>query len=199
MTIEIVSWIAVGVILIASTGLLISRDWRWSLSLLAIQYLAAFSLVVRHWPLGMASVKLVAGWMAIATLGVTHLGISNDESDIEMFWPRGRWFRVFLAGIVILFTLAAAPRVQVVIPGLGLQVIVGGLLLLGMGLIHLGITTQPLRVILGLLTLLTGFEIIYAALESSILVAGLIAVVNLGLALTGSYLLVASSSAEASE
>jgi hypothetical protein len=175
MTIEIVSWIAVGIILIASTGLLISRDWRWSLSLLAIQYLAAFGLVIRHWPIGMASVKLVSGW------------------------PRGRWFRIFLAGIVILFTLAAAPRVQVVIPGLGLQVIVGGLLLMGMGLIHLGITTQLLRVILGLLTLLIGFEIIYAALESSILVAGLIAVVNLGLALAGSYLLVASSSAEGTE
>ena len=199
MTIEIVSWIAVVVILIASTGLLISRDWRWSLSLLAIQYLAAFGLVIRHWPIGMASVKLVSGWMAIATLGVTHLGISNSESDLETFWPHGRWFRIFLAGIVILFTLAAAPRVQVVIPGLGLQVIVGGLLLMGMGLIHLGITTQLLRVILGLLTLLIGFEIIYAALESSILVAGLIAVVNLGLALAGSYLLVASSSAEGTE
>lgn len=196
MTIEIVSWIAVGVLFMASTGLLISRDWRWSLSLLAIQYVAAFWLVARHWPLGMASVKLVTGWMAIATLGVTHLGISDKESDTETFWPRGQWFRLFLSGIVILFTLAAAPRMQGVIPGLGLQVIVGGLLLLGMGLIQLGITTQLLRVILGLLTLLTGFEIIYAALESSILVAGLIAVVDLGLALTGSYLLMANSSAE---
>jgi hypothetical protein len=68
-----------------------------------------------------------------------------------------------------------------------------------MGLIHLGITSRVFRVVLGLLTALCGFEIIYAAVESSILVAGLLAITNLGLGLTGSYLLLAASSAEAVE
>ena len=53
------------------------------------------------------------------------------------------------------------------------------------------------RVILGLLTLLAGFEIIYAAVESSELVAAALAVVNLGLALTGAYLLSALGGEEA--
>jgi hypothetical protein len=38
---------------------------------------------------------------------------------------------------------------------------------------------------------LSGFEIIYANMESSVLVTGLLAGVNLGLALVGAYLLVA--------
>jgi hypothetical protein len=50
-------------------------------------------------------------------------------------------------------------------------------------------TAQPFRVILGLLTVLSGFEALYAALESSILVAAMLSVVNLGLALVGAYLL----------
>jgi hypothetical protein len=58
-------------------------------------------------------------------------------------------------------------------------------------LLHLGLTAQPLRVVLGLLTVLSGFEILYAAVESATLVAGLLAAVNLGLALVGAYLLVA--------
>ena len=62
-------------------------------------------------------------------------------------------------------------------------------MLIGMGLLHLGISAQPLRIILGLLTVLSGFEIIYAALESSLLVAALLAVVELGLSLTGAYIL----------
>src|SRR5512134_865404 len=107
MTIDVISWIAVAIVLITATGLLISRDWRWSLSLVALQYLAAFWFFTRHWPLGLASVKLVTGWMAIATLGVTHLSITGDEMETETFWPRGRWFRIFLAGIVALFALAA--------------------------------------------------------------------------------------------
>jgi hypothetical protein len=44
--------------------------------------------------------------------------------------------------------------------------------------------------------MLTGFEVIYAAVESSILVAGLLAITNLGLGLVGSYLLIADSSSE---
>jgi len=42
-------------------------------------------------------------------------------------------------------------------------------------------------VIVGLLTVLAGFEIMYAAVESSALVTALLAVVNLGLALAGAY------------
>jgi hypothetical protein len=42
-----------------------------------------------------------------------------------------------------------------------------------------------------LLTAFSGFEIIYAVIETSLLVTGLLAVVNLGLALVGAYLLIA--------
>jgi hypothetical protein len=63
-------------------------------------------------------------------------------------------------------------------------------------LLQLGITLHPIRVILGLLTTLTGFEILYSTIENSILVSGLLAVVTLGLALTGSYLLTLNSGGE---
>jgi hypothetical protein len=42
------------------------------------------------------------------------------------------------------------------------------------------------------LTALSGFEILYAAMEGSILVAALLVVINLGLGLTGAYLLISS-------
>ena len=54
-------------------------------------------------------------------------------------------------------------------------------------------STSTLRISLGLLTTLAGFEVIYAALEASVLLAGLLGIVNLGLALAGAYLLTASS------
>ncbi len=67
----------------------------------------------------------------------------------------------------------------------------GSFLLIGLGILQLSLSMHPLRVIIGLLTALSGFEIIYAAIESSTLVTGLLAGVNLGLALVGAYLLVA--------
>jgi hypothetical protein len=47
------------------------------------------------------------------------------------------------------------------------------------------------------MTVLAGFEILYATVEGSILVAALLAVINLGLALVGAYLLIASNAEQA--
>jgi hypothetical protein len=195
MVTDTVSWIAVGLALITSTAILISRDWRVSLGALAVQYLAAFWLVTRHLPLAMGSVKLIAGWMVIATLGMTRLSLMNlEQQEEDAFFPRGQWFRIALMGIVVLVAAGSAPRIEAAIPGLGLPIIAGSLLLIGGGVAHLGITSDLLRVILGLLTMLAGFEILYAAVESAILVTGLLAAVNLGLGILGSYLLIAGSS-----
>ncbi|HMV97470.1 MAG TPA: hypothetical protein PLD33_13620 [Anaerolineales bacterium] len=194
MATDIISWIAVGMILATSAIILISRDWRIPLGALALQYLAAFWLVTRHLPFVMGSAKLITGWMVVAAIGMTRLGLTATEEKAEdTSLQSGRWFRGILIGIVALVTAGATPRIETSIPGLGLPVIAGSILLIGAGVIHLGVTSDILRVTLGLLTMLTGFEVLYAAVESSILVAGLLALTNLGLGIAGSYLLVAGS------
>lgn len=200
MTITIISWIAALLILLTASGLLLARDWRWILGLLAGQYLASFWLVTRHWPLGMAAVKLVTGWMAITALAMTLLALSpqSDENN-EQFLPQGNGFRLFACGVTALIVIAAAPRIEEAVPGLGFPVIAGGLLSIGMGFLQLGSASDTLRVIVGLLTVLTGFETLYAAIESSVLVAGLLAATNLGLALVGAYLLTTSAAEETSD
>ena len=185
----ILAWIVVGFLLGTSTGLLVSRDWRVELGLLGLQYVGVFWLTNQHWPISMAAIKIVTGWMAIATLGITRLNLKGQEDSTEQFWPQGRLFRIFAAGIVTVIVITATPRVEGIIPGIGLSVISGSLILMGLGMLHLGTTAQPFRVILGLLTVLSGFEALYAALESSALVAAMLSVVNLGLALVGAYLL----------
>jgi hypothetical protein len=194
MAINIVSWIAVGLMLVTSTAVLLNRDWRLSLGALALQYLAAFWLVTRHLPFVMGSAKLITGWMVVAALGMTRLGLSSEEDEKEVSnLPNGQWFRLVLVFIVTLVTAGATPRIEAAIPGLGLPVIAGSLLLIGIGVVHLGLTSDTLNVVLGLLIMLTGFEVLYAAIESSILVTGLLAVTNLGLGITGSYLLIAGT------
>jgi hypothetical protein len=185
----VISWACVVILLATSTGLLVSRDWRRELGFLAGQYLAVFWLVSQHWPIGMAAAKLVTGWMTTSALGMTLIGLSNYAEPVEKYWPQGRAFRFFLVGTVVVLTAAVVPAMESAMPGLGMPVIAGGILLTGMGLIHLGTTSHLLRVILGLLTVLAGFETLYSAVEASILVAGLLAVISLGLGLIGAYLL----------
>lgn len=185
--ITILNWFAFLIALVTSVGLLLHRDWRWGIGLLAILYLSIFWLVQTHWPISMAAAKLVTGWMACAVLGIAQLN-TNPAEETEASWPQGRLFRLFTAGIIMAATFVLSSRTSVWL-GLGLPVAWGSLLLVGMGLLQLGISAQPFRVVLGLLTVLAGFEILYAMVESSTLVAALLSVVNLGLALTGAYFL----------
>lgn len=187
MDFRLVAPIAVGLVLITSISLLLSRDWRWSILTLAGQYTAMFLLVWMSWPLEMAVVKLVAGWMTGAVLGTTLVNAPTEPQGASR--PINRLFRLLMAGMVLLVIFSIAPRAQIWVPGVGLEQTWAALTLIGMGLLHLGLTTRPFRVILGLLTTLSGFEILYAAVESSILVAGLLAGINLGMALVGAYIL----------
>lgn len=189
-------WIAALALAVTSVGLLLSRDWRWSLGLLAVQYFAAFWLVSAHWPLTMSAAKLVTGWMAAAVLGMTQVS-TKENSAGETSWPEGRLFRIFAAGLFLLAVSVAANNLTSWLPDAGLPLIWGGLVLISLGLLHLGMTLHPMKVILGLLTTLLGFEMLYSTIENSILVAGLLAIVTLGLALTGAYLLTLNSGGEA--
>ena len=101
-------------------------------------------------------------------------------------------FRVLVGGMVALVVFSLVPDVAVFlndyVEGVNIPQLGGGLLLLGMGLAMLGLTATPLRVALALLIMFSGFEILYAIVEDSTLVAGLLALVNLALASIGAYL-----------
>jgi hypothetical protein len=106
----------------------------------------------------------------------------------EQFSSLSGWiFRILAAVLVWILVYTASPLLANWIP-IKPTILWGGFILVAMGLLQLGMTTHPMRVVLGLLTLLSGFEIIYAAIEVSVLVTGLLALINLGMALVGSYL-----------
>ena len=185
MILERLSIVAVMVLAISTLLLLLSQNWRLSIVALAFQYLAVFLLTLLVWPLGLAAVKLVAGWMAGAVLGSSQPGAHLKE-DAPL---RGSVFlyRFFIAMLVWIMVISLTLVVMRLMP-LPTTLVMGAMLLIGMGLVQLGISTRPLRVLLGLLTTLAGFELIYAAVESSVLVTGMMAVVTLGLAFIGAYL-----------
>jgi len=174
------------VIMLAASSLwvLVSQNWRRSILALAIQYLGVFWLISLSWPVELAIVKLVVGWVTGAVLGASQL----PEIAQEGSGRSSQIFRCLAAVFVFILSFTTYPLLATWI-NTRPEILEGGLILIGMGLLQLGMTTNPLRVILGLLTVLSGFEIIYASVENSVLVTGMLAVVTLGLALVGSYLL----------
>jgi hypothetical protein len=189
MDFELLAFPAALLLLLTSAGLLLSRDWRLSIALLALQTLGVFTLTALSWPLEMAVVKLVAGWICGAALGMALLNAPVDPQEPAGLWLSAAFFRFLATGLVVLAIWSIAPRAAAWLPQVSLPQLLGGLVLMSMGVLHLGVTARTLRMVLSLLTILAGFEILYAALERSTLVAGLLAGVNLILALAGAYLL----------
>jgi hypothetical protein len=103
--------------------------------------------------------------------------------------PTGLAFRLLAAALVLVVVFATAPALPAWAAPIGVTQAWGALLLIGMGLLNVGLSSRILAPFLGLLTVISGFEILYSAVEASTLVAGLLAIVNLGIALVGAYLL----------
>lgn len=144
------SWTVILLIAATSVGILLARDWRWLIIFLSVQYVGVFILTLQHWTLGMATVKVIAGWMGAAILGMTRSNM--DEEDVANTLVQGGSFRLVAAGVVGLIAASGAARVDVMMADAGLAVAGGSLLLIGMGALHLGVTDQPMRVTVGLMT-----------------------------------------------
>ena len=178
---------------ITSTCLLVVRNWRVLPILLGIQYVGVFVLVGTTWPIEMAVVKLVVGWLSAAMLGLelgklkpaVKQGNSNSWSWIL--------FVLLLALFIIFGILEIAPEFAYRFLNSSYEQIIGCLLLIGMGILNLGISESTGEVILGLLTFLSGFEILFASIETSAFIAGFLALCTLGIAILGSYLSVSPS------
>ncbi len=189
-------WIVLGaVILVSLTSIyvLIGRDWRYIIGALAVQYIGVFLLVYASWPLEMAVAKMVAGWMAGAILGMAITSVPDAWRDSEKSIKFGPIFRILAATILLLTISSLVLHSESWLSMISIPIRWGSFVMMGFGLLQISLTTHPLRVIIGLLTFLSGFEIIYAAIETSTLVTGLLAGVNLGLALVGAYILIAPS------
>lgn len=202
MNLDFIAYPAVILLVITSLGILIVHEWRWAIILLTLQYLGVFVLVSLSWSFYLALAKLIAGWAAGGVLWMAQVNrIANersrdgadDDRSASLLGISGRLFRSFSAVMVWLVVFSVSPVVQTWLPAIRIEQVWGAFILIGLGLLHLGLTAEPFWMALGLLTVLSGFEIVYASVEVSTLVQGLLAGVSLGISLIGAYLILAPS------
>lgn len=187
MNLAQVSPVLLVLLMASSLCILMLQNFRLALAALAAQYLLIFLLITSVLPSSLALVKLLVGWMITALLVSEIRLIEKDwENRIALSGNLLRGGVLILLWIVVYLGL---PLIQLWIP-VNQTVLLGGMILLSGGLIQVGLSSQVLRVSLGLLTLFSGFEIIYAALEPSVLVSGLLVLVNIGIGLTGLFLVI---------
>lgn len=174
---------------LAAASLLLVERKAWKIYILAIQYVIVAWLVLSSLPGESAVVKLVAGLIstAILYLGAGRSGFSSLESSNVENLPRGRFFRLTAVLLVVIGTLGVSLDAWMPIEAAQIPVQQAAALLVALGLLGLGLSVAPLQVGVSLMTIVSGFEIIYSALEPSLAIVALLALVHLGLALVVSY------------
>ena len=82
---DLMQSLMVVLLFISGGGILLVTSRRLMTGLLALQYIGVFLLVSVSWPLEIAVVKLVAGWMASAVLFLTYQNLAglNSENQID--------------------------------------------------------------------------------------------------------------------
>ena len=194
---ELLSIPVVILVFITGTVLLVSWDWRVSIASLAVQYCCVFILVAISWPFETAAVKLVAGLMATAVMGLALFNLPKDITYQNRLVTSEIVFRVIAAILAGLFAITGASTLVDWFSDISIEQAYGALILVTLGLIQLGLTERSLRVVIGLLTALSGFGILQAAVESSVLITGLLAVITLSLSVVGAYILTSPTLEEA--
>jgi hypothetical protein len=175
--------IPVLLILAASLAMLVFDEWQRSIVALAILYLGVFILLVQLVPLTLSAVKLITGWAAALILG---LNLPKGESTTTEGLFSNRIFKAL--SLVLIWVLAFLVSKSISSSfQISPEIVFSALAIFGAGLLQLGMKFRPFSIILGILTVFAGFELLYASVETSVLINGLLSAMNLLIALIGSY------------
>ena len=171
---------------IAVSGMImVVNDWKWRMACLALFQLIAFLLVVQIWPIALAAVKLIAGWIGITIISAA-LVRTEQEAEAAHNLPF-RLYKLAMIGLSWIAILVLVPRLNVWLP-INFSNLFSGLVFFLCGLLFLSIHEEIIETIIGLIILFAGFDIIYSSLEGSALVTGVYALILISISILGSYL-----------
>jgi hypothetical protein len=182
----------VGLVITASL-IVIVRDWRFLLAALLGQYVLAGLLLTRLIQPQVALTKVLIGDLVCVVLYLTArlVDVRGARTRGETSLPDFvfRLSAVLFVGLAV-YTLSKRHPLPEVPSDIGFACC----WLASLGLLVLILTDEPLKAGMGLLTLITGFELFFSALERSLSVVGFLGIANFLIALAIAYL--AASGAE---
>jgi hypothetical protein len=181
----IINTLIIVISILATGAIILMEDWRYRLALVAIIELIGFILIVQIWPIALASVKLISGWMGIALLATTFTFSSLEPAPSSPV--SSRIFRLMLITFGWLLVLVSAERFNEWLPIPYTNLFVGLVFFLS-GMIYLALRMNSIDTVIGLLIFFEGFDVIYSSLEGSALITGIFGIIIISICLTGSYL-----------
>lgn len=195
-----------GGLLLTAAALVLTMDWRLGFLLLGVQYGLAALVLSQTADWQVVAAKGIVGAFVVVSLILTGRAVNYGRRvpsaghDEEHDWPArfNPWPALdvptnlpFRLAAVALVTVAVGYTVSeggYTLSGAAPRVCLASYLLMGLGLLNLGLTEEPMSAGLGLLTAMTGFDVLYGSIEPARAVVVLIAAMHFAVALSVSYL-----------
>ncbi len=199
------------ILLAVSAGIVaVVRNWRLALPMMVLQYVAVGVLLARVIEPSVAVIKPLAGAIVCFALSIAAqrgdiVRAERGESIARERLAQPDWHRLpaqlLLRAIVAILVLTAAfgATIRFPLPGTARELGLGAYVLIGFGLLIVATAYEALNVGLGLLMLLSGFELAYTPLEPSIGVSVLLGLTTLLVGAAIAYLTLADAGAAAAE
>ena len=180
------NWIPLVLVAATATALVVVERPGIQIGILAIQYASVAWFTSLAIPPQVAAVKLVAGLIVSGILALTAAGSRPAAESATGI--AGRAFRLIAAILIMAAAIGIGQTNWMRAPDIQPEAIMAAAILMSMGLLQLGLFRNPLRVSIGIITLLSGFEIAYSVIEPALAILALLASVHIGLAIVVSYL-----------
>jgi hypothetical protein len=199
--------------LLSAAGLLVVlTNWRLLILALGVQYILIGLMLTRVVPIELAAVKALVGVMICPVLYITARRVNwgqievedeAEEEGAEQAVPSHagrRWqnlispglpVRIIVTTLSLALSLSLASRSPLFITGdqaLSRDFSAAAFSVMLLGLVNAALAENPLKVGMGLLSILAGFELFYTAVEPTLTIVGLLGLCNLFIALAIAYL-----------
>jgi len=186
--------------------IVVIKDWRASLLAMVIQYVVIGLLLISAIRMELALIKTLVGALLCVILYLTARHVdwgrpspppaSLEEEDESAEPQESQWtlptelpFRFLAALLVMVAAYGGASTYP--LPDVSDAISLAAYTLAALGLLAMGLTDEPLKAGLGLLTFVAAFELFYTVLEPSLIVVGFLGLSNFLIALAIAYLTVA--------
>lgn len=201
------AWPILAALLVTTSVIVIASDWRFWLWSLLIQYLLLGVLHMRVLGPELALVKVVAGALVCPMLYWAARSVESErghKAEVEreriaqergqvplppLPWPvrSTNWMFRLLATLLLFLVLYSVAR-SLSLPAVDADIAPVCIWLWLVGLLVLVLTSEPLPAGVGLLTLISGFDLFFDAFSPGLVGLGILATVTLLLGLAISYL-----------
>jgi len=178
------------ILFITGSALTLMRPQPRSMFILAVQYIAVSWLASTSLPAAGVAAKLVTGLLVcvIFYLGIRQIGdkpLRGDDHLLSANLP----FSIIALLLVTVASVSVARSNLFAQFDIRIEASVGALFLIAASLLNLGLGTDQLRIGIGLLTFVSGAELVYGFIEPALALIALLTIVHLGIVLVVSYII----------